>query len=149
VKIRIINIIEIILFISFTVAYILTKTNVVGLQTTTLLLSALLGFLYFPLGFYTLKSTDVGIGYSIGYGFFFAFPLLAVALSLMNMFISIAIILFLIVTYVMIVSLPAVVNYLFNKPEGLIIMYNKPFTIRYLALAIFMIYALVTYDFQH
>lgn len=108
----------------------------------------LLIVLYFPLGFYTLKSTKFNGIYSILLGLFFGSSLISLLLRSMNVDLSIVLLLILIVLYIMAASLQAISYRLFSKTEGQILMYNYEITIRYLVFFAFMLYALLTYNFR-
>lgn len=147
-KIRKINIVEIALFVLFSTGYFLQKTNVAHWGWITLLIFMLLGILYFPLGFYTLKSPKFSVIYSIVFGMLFSLSLVAILFSLMKAVLSIVFLLIFIILYLMAASFQAASYYFFNKTEGQIIMYDYGITIRYLVYFAFMVYALVTYDFR-
>jgi hypothetical protein len=147
-KIRKINILEIVLFLLFSAGYFLQKANVVhsgGLTVTSFLF---LGILYFPLGFYTLRSPKFGVIYSIILGTMFSASLCAIFSGLMNAVLSIVVLLIMIILFLMAVSMQALLYYFFKKEEGQIIMYDYGITIRYLVLFAFMLYGLLTYDFR-
>jgi hypothetical protein len=148
-KIRKINIVEIALFFLFSAGYFLQRSNVMHHWAWVILLFfMLLGILYFPLGFYTLKSPKFSVIYSIIFGMLFSLSLTAILSSLMKVDISIVLLLILIVLYLMAASIQAVSYYFFSKTEGQIIMYDYGITIRYLVFFSFMLYALLTYNFR-
>ena len=147
-KIRVINILEIVFGIIFILSFFITKTGILDLGWVAFLLTMLLGMMYLPLGFYTLKSPNFNIIYSILFGVLFSVSLAAIMLSLMKQDISIILIILMLVIFLMAAGIQAFIFYfLDNKQEGQIIMYNKGITIRYLIFFIFMVYVLVTYKF--
>lgn len=148
-RVRKIQILEIVLGLTFICGYFLTKTNIINLHLVTFLATMLLGILYFPLGFYTLKSPDYNIGYSILFGILFSMSLVAIMFSLMKLDISIILILILVVLFLMAAFIQAIVYYfLEKKEEAQILFHDKWLTTRYLVFFILMFYALFTYNFK-
>lgn len=147
-KVRAINIIEVILFAVFSVFFFLTKTKVYNLGWHALILASALAILYCPFGFYTLKTPGIKVIYSSLFGFLFNIALLGISLGALEFGLSALLIMVMLVIYIMAVSLPAIANYLYKYQDAMIIMYDKKYTVRYLLLFCYMIYALVTFNFQ-
>jgi hypothetical protein len=148
-KIRTINIIEIFLFLVFALVYFLQNKNITHFGWTLLFLYFLLGILYFPFGFYTLKSPKFGTLYSVLFGFLFSGALTGVFYASMTVGLSVFLLLILIVWYVMAATIPLILKYIFNRSWlPVIIGLDKGITIRCLIYFIYMIYALANYNFR-
>jgi len=80
-KFRVINIIEIILFTIFSVSFILTKSKVYNFGLPAFIFASALAMLYWPFGFYTLKSPGIKVIYSSLFGFLFNIALLSIAFN--------------------------------------------------------------------
>lgn len=144
-KLNKITIAEIILLTLFIASYLFQQVIPINWRWVTLLLYALLGAIYFPLGFYTLKSSKYKSVYAVLFGMLFALSLTALLFSLLKVVLGIFLLLFLIVIYIMIPIIQAVSFYLYDKKEGQIFMYDFGITIRYLLLLALIIYAAVTF----
>jgi hypothetical protein len=143
-----INIAEIVLFVVFTLSYFFQESIPSHWRWVSLLLYFLLGVLYFPLGFYTLKSSKFKTIYSVFFGMLFTLALTAILLSLMKVALSIFLLWLSIVLYFMIAGIQAIAFYVYSKTEGQIVMYDLGITIRYLAFLGLMIYASITFNFN-
>jgi hypothetical protein len=148
-KIRTVNILEIILSVIFIAFYFLKKTDVVNLRWIGFISFMMLGILYFPLGFYTLKSPKLNLIYSVGYGMLFSCSLVSIFYSLLKVDISVVLLMMFIIIFLMLAAIEAAAISLFGQPNGKIIQYDTGLTIRYLVILFFMVYALVTYNFNN
>ena len=147
-KIRTINIIETFLFLAFVLVYFLQSKNITHFGWTFLFLYILLGILYFPLGFYTLKSPKFATLYSVLFGILFSTALTSIFYASMTVGISVFSLLILIVWFVMAATIPLILKYIFNRPWlPIIIGLDMGITIRCLIYFIYMIYALANYNF--
>jgi hypothetical protein len=143
-----INIAEIVLLIIFTLSYFFQQSIPVHWRWITLLLYLLLGALYFPFGFYTLKSSKFKASYSVFFGLLFSLAMTAVLFNLMKYAWSILLLWMLIGIYFIVAGMQAISFYIFKKTEGQIIMNDLGITIRYLVFLSLMIYASITFDYR-
>ncbi len=149
-KLRVINIIEAFLGLIFLIAYFLTQKHIADLAYAASFDMLFLALLYFPLGFYTLKSIEYNIVYSIVYGFLFSISLVGMVFTLSHIDLGIVLLLLLLTIFFMAAVMQAVVYYfLDNKKDVNVLFYNKALTIRYLLFFILMIYSLMTYNFRN
>jgi hypothetical protein len=147
-KLRLINIIEFFLALVFITTYFLAKKNVADLAYIAFFDGLLLGSLYFPLGFYTLRSSEYNVVYSIFYGILFSVALIGIIFCLSHIDISILLLFLMLTIFLMAAFFQAVIYYfLDNKKDSNVLFYNKILTIRYLLLFILMIYSVVTYKY--
>ena len=146
-KLRPVTIIEISLMVLFGACFVLTKTNVKDLASFAFFPGSLLAALYFPFGFYTLKSPDIVSPYPVAYGVLFSLSLISIMFSLIGVDLAEIFLMLFLVLFFMAVLLPVMANVLFEYQNAMIIMYYKGYTVRYLFLAILMVYALMTYKF--
>jgi hypothetical protein len=148
-KTKVINIVEVILFLSFDLLYFLQSRNITKGGWTLLILYLLLGILYFPLGFYTLRSSKFDRVYSVLYGLLFSVSLTGVFFALMNVDLSTLLLMLLIVVYIMAVSVPLILHYILGRDWlPTIIFFDRGITIRWLVYFVFMIYALYAYNWK-
>jgi len=143
-----INVAEIILLIVFTLSYFFQQSIPDHWRWVTLLLYFLLGVLYFPLGFYTLKSPKFKVSYSVFFGMLFSLAMTAILFSLLKYAWSIILLWMLIGIYFIVAGMQAMAFYIFKKTEGQIIMSDFGITIRYLVFLGLMIYASITFDYR-
>jgi hypothetical protein len=149
-RLRAINIIEVFLAVVFITTYFLTQQKVADLAYVAFFDMIFLAVLYFPFGFYTLRSTEYNIVYSIVFGIIFSISLVGIAFSLSHIDISIVLLFLMLTIFLMAAVMQAVVYYfLDNKKDVNILFYNKALTIRYLLFFVLMIYSVVTYDFRN
>lgn len=146
-KFRPVTIIELSLIGLFGACFVLTKTSIKDLSSFAFFPGSLLAALYFPFGFYTLKSPDIVSPYPVAYGLLFSLSLISIMLSLIGFNLAALFLMLFLVLFFMALLLPVMANVLFEYQDAMIIMYNKEYTARYLFLAILMIYALVTSKF--
>jgi len=148
-KTKVINIVEVILFLSFDLVYFLQSRNIIKVGWTLLILYLLLGILYFPLGFYTLRSSKFDRVYSVLYGLLFSVSLTGVFFAFMNVDLSILLLMLLIVLYIMAASVPLILHYILRRDWlPIIIFSDRGTTVRWLVYFVFMIYALYAYNWK-
>jgi|GEM_PF-1583097 hypothetical protein len=148
-KIKIAQIIEIVLGGMFICGYFLSHYNVVNLHAITYVASSALGTMYFPLGFYTLKSEKFSVVFSILFGILFSISLIAIMFSLMQLAISIILLISLPSIFLIVAGMQAFIFYFITKKDEYQILFNdKLLTIRYLVLFVLMLFSLFTYDFR-
>jgi len=143
-RIRPINIIEIITALLFITAHFL-KGELPYMGLASVLGGMTLCALYFYLGMYTLKSLEIKTIYLIIYGLVFGTAIIGMIFSFQiwpygNFFMLLGITLLLLLALIR-----AAAVYLFNKPQ--ILLYNRAIIVRYITIFIFSIYAFLTYKF--
>jgi hypothetical protein len=111
-KIRKINIIEIVLFPLFTASYFFKKAGAIQHYGWVVLVFFFsLGILYFPLGFYTLKSSKFSVVYSILFGVLFSLALTGIFYSLTKWVLTPVVLLASIIIYFMVAIIQAILFY--------------------------------------
>lgn len=111
-------------------------------------IGAVLSVLYFPLGFYTLRSTDIGVRFSFIYGVVLSLSLVSIIFSLMKLDISILLLFILLIIFLLIVIIEAFAIKFLDQPNGKIIKYNNGLIVRYLAVFVLMIWSVLSYNYQ-
>lgn len=147
-KIRKITILEITLAFLFCIGYFLQKADIAYFGFGLFVIYMILGILYFPLGFYTLRSAKFSIVYSMLFGLLFGLSLTAIFFSLLKVDISVVLLLWSVVFYLMAAAIQAFSFYFIDKREGQIIMYDLGISIRYIIFFILIVSGLLTYNFR-
>lgn len=148
-KLRLITIIEIIIGVIFCVTFILKKENIGDVGWLVFFSSFILMILYFPLGFYTLKSKEyVEILNRIFYGMLFSCSVISIAASAGGK-IDISFLLLMIFSsmFVIVAGWRSFAVYMFELPQ--ILNFDNGIVIRYLVLLALMLYSMLTYKFPH
>src|ERR1700755_840888 len=116
-KLRPINIVEIILFILFSAGYFLHSAHIPYLSLMICIVGMVLGCLYWPLGFYTLKAPGVTTVYSTAASLLFACTLMQVMFAMFKW--PTHFIVFEIIMTIYLAALLAIVGiYFFKKQKG-------------------------------
>jgi hypothetical protein len=145
-KLKFINIIEIILGAIFFGTYILKDVQNLDLRWLSILTGFLLSILYFPLGFLTLKSTsNIQLIYRIFYGMVFSFSILSIMLYLMKIEFAILLLIILTASFLFLAIFRVVLVSLFDNDK--VLDFDNGIVFRYLILFGIMIYSFVTYNF--
>jgi len=143
-KLRPINIVEIILFILFSAGYFLHSVHIPYLSLMVIVVGMLLGCLYWPLGFYTLKAPGVNIVYSIAASLLFAGTLTQVMFAQFKWPTNALVFEIIMVLYL--VSLLAMVGiYFFKKQKGQAITFDKGLLARFAIYMLYLLYAFFNY----
>jgi hypothetical protein len=144
-KLRPVNIIEIIVAILFVAGHFLMNARIEYMGLISALSGLILSSLYFYGGIITFKSPGISIGNRIAYGLILGFEVMALVYSFQHwpyarFFLNIGIALFIILAIVRTVAL-----YVLHKAE--VLNYNKGIAIRYILLLVCMIITLFTATF--
>ena len=145
-KIRLINIAEIVSGILLSVGFILTRSFYIDFGWLALIGSFLLSVLYFPFGFFTLRSPNVHVANSVTFGLLFSFSVIGIIFNLMKIDMSLVLLIVMIACFLIVAFLRAFVLFLFINVQ--ILNYNNGIAIRYLVLFVYMIYALLSYKLR-
>lgn len=140
-KTRLMILAEIVLFIVFVGASIVTKLKIVRLGFVAIPAFVILGALYFPLGSFTLRSGRVNSTYAGLYGLLFSLSLAAIFFSILKSSFTVVLLLIFITVFLAL----AVVAYFFNKPDRKVLPYDTASAARYVILLISMIVALIVF----
>ena len=147
-KIKTGQIIEIVLGLIFVCGYFVFHTSKAA-GWITIVSGMVLGAMYFPLGFITLKSKKYNVGFSMLFGLLFGASVVTILFSLVQSALSVLFLMVLLVFFIMVAAIQSLVFYFITKKdEYQILFYDKWLTIRYLALFVLMLYSLITYDFS-
>jgi len=142
-KIRIINIIEIILGAIFCITFLFKNDNSADLMWLNILSAFLLSILYFPLGFYTLKSTmEIHIANLFVYGLLFSLSISSIMLNLMGIEISLILLIIFAGILLALAIFKFMAVYLVSSDKFL--EYDNSIVIRYLVLFGIMVYSIIT-----
>jgi hypothetical protein len=148
VKIKTGQIVEMVLGLMFICGYFLFHAASVARWVTSIS-AMILGTMYFPLGFLTLKSEKYNVGFSIFFGMLFSAAVVTILFGLMQYALSAIFLLGLPVIFLMLAITQALVFYFITKRnEYQILFYDRWLTARYLVLFVLMLYSLFTYDFR-
>lgn len=143
-KLRPINVVELILFILFTAGYVFHSAHIPYLSLIIFVVGMLLGCLYWPLGFYTLKAPGVTTVYSTAASLLFACTVTQVMFAMFKW--PTHVIIFEIVTAIYLAALLAIVGvYFFKKQKGKFIEFNKGLLIRFAIYLLFLLHAFFKY----
>jgi hypothetical protein len=145
-KIRVINFIEIILEVIFVTSFAITKLQISDLSVLTFFSGLILGLMYFPIGFYTLKSPGIYVLNTIIYGAIFSLFVISILLNSMGIDLSIVILIITLSLYLCVAIFRVQAVYLIERP--ILLDYSNSIAIRYLLSFIIMIIILLTYKFR-
>src|ERR1700753_2818667 len=138
-KIRIVNIAEIALYLIFIVASIITRLQIARLGYVALPAFLALGSLYFPLGIYTIRSTQINAVYAVLYVILFSLSLTALFSRILKSSFTVPLLLVFIILFLT-VALLCIFSGSFSKgATRKIIQWDTPTLVRYTALLITMI----------
>lgn len=134
---RIINKIEISLLVLFLIAYIGIAFNpLIELKWIAVAVAFILGILYFPLGFYTLGTSNNERGESILLGVVHSLTFVAIIFSIIQIHLSLILLQLLIPIYFILVIVALFTKKYINRKDWLL---------RPLSLLLLVLYAYVTY----
>ena len=136
-KLRPINIIEIIAGLLFIAGHLLKNAHIPYMGLISVLAGSILSMLYFYLGFLTLKSTDIAKGNLIVYGLSFSIAVIGLIFSFQRwpfakFYLILSVIIFLLLALIRVVAV-----YLFKNDK--ILKYNNGIAIRYLLLLVIVL----------
>jgi hypothetical protein len=143
-----INKAEMFLLIAFLLCYFFFQAIPVHWRWIVIVIYFLLGALYFPMGFYTLRSPKFKTIYSVFFGILFSITLTAIFFCLLKSALAVILLWLMIAIYFIVAIIQAISFYIFSKTEGQIIMYDLGITIRYLIFLCLMIFAAVTFNYR-
>ncbi|MEO6631390.1 MAG: hypothetical protein ABIN13_06695 [Mucilaginibacter sp.] len=143
-KLRAINIIEIILFLLFSLGYIFHSARIPYLNLMIFVVGMLLGCLYWPLGFYTLKAPGVTTVYSTAASLLFASTLIQIMFAMFKW--PTHVIVFEIIIAIYLATLLTLVGIsFFKKQKGQPIAFDKGLLIRFAIYLLFLLHAFFNY----
>jgi hypothetical protein len=146
-KLRPINIFEIVLAILFITGHVLLACMHIPIMgLVTVLSGGILCILYFYLGFITLKSPDVAVVSSILYGVVFGVAVIGLLFTFQHwpyaiFEITVGLILFIVLAVIRLLAV-----YVFKRPT--VLQRSQGITIRYIVLFVLLLYALITLKFS-
>jgi hypothetical protein len=139
-KLRPINIIEIIAVLLFIAGHFLKDAHIPYMGLLSVLGGLTLGVLYFNLGFLTLKSPEISVGNLIAYGLLLGTGVIALIFSAQHWPMAEQYLIFCISFFILLALMRIVFTYLLKQKR--VLTYNKGIVIRYLVILTFMILAL-------
>jgi hypothetical protein len=145
-KLRPINIIEIIAALLFIAGHFLKGAHIPYMGLLSVLGGLTLGVLYFNLGFLTLKSPEISVGNLIAYGLLLGTGVIALIFSAQHWPMAEQYLTFCIAFFILLALMRIVFTYLLKQKR--VLTYNKGIAIRYLVILIFMIVALLSYKIK-
>jgi hypothetical protein len=143
-KLRPINIIEIILFFISVTGCLFHSAHIPYLNLVVFILLMFMGCLYWPLGFYTLRVPGVNIVYSIGAGLLFSVSLVQAMFSILK-WPTFTIVFKVIIAIYLIVLLVILGVFVFKKQKRQAIKFDKGLLIRFVIYFLFVLYAFFNY----
>ncbi|WP_183580735.1 hypothetical protein HDF18_25195 [Mucilaginibacter sp. X5P1] len=133
-KLRPINIIEIITALLFIVGHLLKNAHIPYMGLLSALSGITLAILYFNLGFSSLKSPEIAVGNSIVYGFSFGTAVIGLIFSFQKWPFSKFYLIVSIIVLLLLALIRVIAVYLLKNDK--ILKYNKGIAIRYLLLLV-------------
>jgi hypothetical protein len=149
-KIRPINVLELILFIVLTTSLLLLRAHAhIPYLTPVVFISCMfLGLLYFPLRFYTLKLPGVSTVYTVGASLLFSVSLVQVMFVILK-WPTTGIISKVIIGLYVAAALAGFCAYLFKKQKGQLMTFNKWLLVRFVVYFLFVLYTFLAYAPNH
>ena len=144
-KIRAVNIAEMVFYVIFVVATIITKQKVARLGFVAIPAFLALGALYFPLGYYTIKSAKINTTFSVLYGLLFSLSLTAVFFRILKAKFAVILLLVFVIIFLVLAAVEIITTTFFKRPDGKIMPHDPALLIRFIVLFITMVVALVSY----
>jgi hypothetical protein len=131
-KLRPINIIEIITALLFIAGHLLKNAHVPYMGLISVLSGSILCILYFYLGFLTLKSPEIAVGNLIAYGLSFGIAVIGLIFNFQKWPFSKFYLIVSIVAFLLLALIRIIAVYLLKNDK--ILKYNKGIVVRYLLL---------------